>query len=108
MKAWAVETKWGDITVAVIAETRSRAKTLALFVEFLDSEDWIDLRCHQVKSPIPVEGPERVLDLPESLWYGFQWNDESMDFYFPLWYKWTAEYRKVKDWSHESVRIGSG
>ncbi len=98
MKAWAVSDKWGDITIAVIAETRSRAKTRALYSDFSGMEEWVDLRCRQVKSPIPVEGPERTLDLPESIPYGFKWNDESMDFFFPEWYEWTAEYRKVKDY----------
>ena len=101
MKAWAVDTTYGDITIAVIAETRSRAKTLAFNDCFADFDEWIDLRCSQVKSPIPVEGPERVLDLPESLWYGFRWNDESMDLFFPLWFEWTAEYRETRPYPYE-------
>ena len=61
MKTWAVSDKWFEIQVAVIAETRSSAKTLA-WHEFLYDDDWTDLRCSRVKSPIPVEGPERIIN----------------------------------------------
>jgi hypothetical protein len=95
MKTWAVSDKWYEMTIAVIAATRSEAKSLAfnVFNDFGDCE-WIDLRCRQVKSPIPVERPARVLDVPESLDYGFKWNDETMDDFFPGWYEWTKEYRR--------------
>ena len=74
-----------DIQVAVIAETRSRAKTLGMGDCF---GDWLDMRCRQVKSPIPIEGPERIIeDIQESLWYGFRWNDDTMADTFPGWYR---------------------
>lgn len=84
MKAWAVSDKWYEVQVAVIAETRGRAKVLA--IREMYAEEWIDLRCRQAKSPIPIEGPERVLTVPTSLEFGFRWNNETMDDYYPGWY----------------------
>jgi hypothetical protein len=38
----------------------------------------------------------RILDTEESLWYGFRWNNETMDEEFPGWYGcWLA---KKEDW----------
>ncbi len=91
MKTWAVSNKWFETQVAVIAETRNRAKVLAM-CKFFD-EDYIDLRCFRVKSPIPVEGPERVIEeVQESLWYGFRWNEDTMEMTFPGWCRsWLCE-----------------
>lgn len=77
MKAWSVSDKWYEMQVAVIAETRSQAKTIGR--ELFYDEEWIDLRATIVKSPIPIEGPPRIIDdINESLWYGFHWNNETM------------------------------
>lgn len=95
MKAWLVTDSDYEWNVAVIAETRSRAKLIAKN-EFFDFNytEWTDIKCRQVKSPIPIEGPQRILDTEESLWYGFRWNNESMDFFFPGWYNcWLREKR---------------
>jgi hypothetical protein len=96
MKTWAVSDKWFEMQLAVVAETRGRAKARAFseFQSFGDDLEYIDLRCWRVKSPIPVEGPERVLNVDKSLEYGFRWNNETMDDFFPGWYNcWLCEER---------------
>ena len=86
MKAWLVsDDPYAECSLSIIAETRSRAKAIALSRFY--SAEWIDLRCRQVKSPIPIDGPERIIfDITESLWYGFRWNDDTMAEAFPGWY----------------------
>ena len=90
MAAWSVGDSSHELQIAVIAPTRGRAKAIAMF-DFFDG-DFIDLRCRRVRSPIAVEGPERILEVPESLEHGFRWNNETMDDYFPGWYQsWLCE-----------------
>lgn len=80
-----------EAQVAVIAETRAKAKALALRLGYWD--EWTQMLCREVKSPIPVLGPEReIASVAESLEYGFRWNNETMaDTFGQKWYRsWLA------------------
>ena len=94
MKAWAVTDAVYEVQVAVIAETRSRAKTLAFGTGEV-GDDWIDLRCRQVKSPNPLPATEQVLSVKDSMQYGFELNWETMDYTFPAWSGWIREYERA-------------
>jgi len=47
MKAWVVTSDVVEVSVIVFAETRGRAKTLALKTDWLHAEDYADLRCRR-------------------------------------------------------------
>jgi hypothetical protein len=92
VKAWAVSDWDYEIQIPVIAATRGRAKVIALR-EFLHFDDYIDLKCSRVQSPIPLPDEEKVLGVEEALWYGFRWNDETMaDEFGDEWFRsWLSE-----------------
>jgi broad specificity phosphatase PhoE len=64
MKAWVVTSEAAEVQIIVFAETRGRAKTLALKTDWLEAEDYADIRCRREPKldAIAKEKGEHIID----------------------------------------------
>jgi len=64
MKAWVVTSESAEVQMIVFAETRGRAKTLALKTDWLEDEDYADIRCKREPKldAIAKEKGEYIID----------------------------------------------